>query len=127
IKVEDCLTGVKLAVSELMPQGAKLQIHNKSAESFTYTITPLYCLEINTPLKKGYSDIPDTSWIIPENKEIFVESGEIKEVELYLKIPENEEYRNKKYQAVIEVKSKKNNPEDIFVLAVQIKMSFSTR
>ncbi|MFH1504220.1 MAG: hypothetical protein ABIH08_02355, partial [Candidatus Omnitrophota bacterium] len=47
IKVEDCLTGVKLAVSELMPQGAKLQIHNKSAESFTYTITPLYCLEIN--------------------------------------------------------------------------------
>ena len=127
IKIEDCLTGAKLAVSELKPQGAKLQIHNKSAQSFTYTITPLYRSDVNIPLEKGYFDIPDTSWITPQNKEIFIPAGETKEIELYLTIPKRKKYRNKNYQAVIEIKSKKNNPEDIFVLAVQIKMLFSTK
>lgn len=127
IVVKDCRAGRKLAVSKLKPEGAKLQIYNKSAYGFTYTITPFYCLEVNAPLKKGYSDIPDTSWIIPKNKEIFIKAGETKEVELYLKIPKHKEYRNKKYQAIIEIKSKKNKPKDIFVLAVQLKMLFSTK
>lgn len=127
IRVENCRVGAKLAVSKLKPQGAKLQIRNKSSKGFTYAINTLHCFDVNIPVKQGYSDIPDTSWITPKNKEIFIEAGETKEVELYLKVPKGNQYRNKKYQAIIEIKSKKNNPEDIFVLAVQLKMLFSTK
>ena len=54
-------------------------------------------------------------------------AGNISEVvELYIKIPKRKEYYNKKYQAIIEVKNKKNRPEEVFVLACQLKMLFST-
>ena len=47
-------------------------------------------------------------------------------MEVYLKIPNRKEYYNKKYQAVIEVKTKKNRPDEIFVLVCQMKITFTT-
>lgn len=117
--------GKKIAVSEL--GGEKLKIHNKSAASYTYTINILFNSETTAPLKGGYVDIPDTSWIWPEKKEVLVPGNGTKEVELFLKVPRKKRYKDKKFQAIIEVKSKKNRPEDIFVLACQLKVCFSTQ
>jgi len=118
--------GKKVAVSELGGEGMKLRIKNKSPAVYTYTINILPTLKTVTNLKKGYTDIPDTSWIWPEKKEVLVPGNSVKEVELYLNIPDKEEYYNQKYQAVIEVKNKKNRPEETFVLACQVRMCFST-
>jgi hypothetical protein len=118
--------GKKVAVSVLGGERVKLKIENKGNSAYTYTINILYSSETQTSLRVGYVDIPDTSWIWPEKKEVTI-SGKSKEVvELYLKIPKKKEYYNKRYQAIVEVTSKKNRPEELFVLACQVQMCFST-
>ena len=127
IVIQDCPLGEKVAVSDLGGQEMKLRIENKGSTAYTYSINVLLSSEAGTLLREGYVDIPDTSWIIPENKEVRIPAKSLEEVELYLEIPKLKEYQDKRYQAVIEVKSKKNRPEEVFVLAVQIRMCFSTR
>ena len=122
----DVSLGREVAVSELGTDKMKLSIRNKSGSDYTYTIDIFPTLKTVTNLKQGYTDIPDTSWIWPEKKEVLVPGNSVEEVELYLNIPDKEEYYNQKYQAVIEVKNKKNRPEEIFVLACQLRMCFST-
>lgn len=126
IVIKDCPLGEKVAISDFGGEKMKLRIQNQGTTAYTYTINILFSSEAQGRLREGYIDIPDTSWIIPENKEVYISTKSSKEVELYLEIPKREEYYDKKYQAIIEVKSKKNRPEDIFVLAVQIRMCFST-
>ncbi len=126
IVVQGCPLGEKAAVSELGGEKMRLRIENKGAAAYIYTINVLSSSQAGSRLREGYIDIPDTAWIIPENKEVRIPADSIGEVELYIEIPESKKYYNKRYQAIIEVKSKKNKPEDIFVLAVQIRMCFST-
>lgn len=126
IYVENVVLGQPAVVSALAGEKMKLSIKNKGASACAYSINVLRCAQTTATLSQGYIDIPDTSWIFSESKEIQVPGNSAKAVELYLKIPKNKEYANKKYQAVIEVKSKKNKPEDLFVLACQLKMFFST-
>jgi len=126
IVVEGVPLGEKVALSDLGGDEMKLRVENKSETAYTYTINVLFPSQAQDRLKKGYAAIPDRAWLIPENKEVFIPAKSTKVVELYLEIPELKEYYDKKYQAVIEIKSKKNRPEDIFVLAVQIRMRFST-
>lgn len=126
IVVKDCPLGEKVAISDLGGKEMRLRIQNKGTATYTYTINVLFSSEAQDYLRESYIDIPDKSWIIPENKEVRISAHSTKEVELYLKIPKAKEYYDKKYKAIIEVKSKKNSPEDIFVLAVQIRMCFST-
>jgi len=126
IVVQGCPLGKKVAVSELGGEKMRLRIENKAAAAYTYTINVLSSSQAGSRLREGYIDIPDTDWIIAENKEVRIPGNSIGEVELYLKIPQAKKYYNKRYQAIIEVKSKKNKPEDTFVLAVQIRMCFST-
>lgn len=117
--------GEKAALSDLGLK--KLSIKNKSDTAYTYTIDILFSAEAQAPLEPGYQDIPDTTWLIPENKEVRIPAKSSREIELYLEIPELEEYYDKRYQAIIEIKSKKNRPQDIFVLAAQLEVRFSTR
>jgi hypothetical protein len=126
IVIKDCPLGEKAAVSDLGGEKMKLRIQNQGTTAYTYTINTLFSSEAQDRLREGYIDIPDTFWIIPENKEVRIPPKSTKEVELYLEIPKKEECYDKKYQAIIEVKSKKNRPEEVFVLAVQIRMCFST-
>ena len=125
VNIKDVPLGEVVKVSELGGEAMLLRIENKSASAFTYTIE---ILPTSKPghLKAGYTNIPDTSWIWPGDKELRIEGNTTKAVELYLKIPESEEYYDKKYQAIIEVKSKKERPEELFVLACQTRMCFST-
>ena len=125
INIENVPLGKKVAVSVLGGKEMKLRIENKSNSAYTYTINVLTSFETRAVLKEGYMDIPDTSWIWPEKKEVSIAGKSSKAVELYLKIPKSEEYYNKKYQAIIEVISK-HRPRETFVLACQLLMRFST-
>jgi len=127
IVLENCPLGEKVLVSNLGGSEMTLRIQNKAPVDYTYTIGVLSSSDGNSPLKHGYMDIPEVSWIIPESKEVRVPANSTGETELYINVPDREEYGGKKYQAVIEVKSKKNNAKDIFVLAVQIGMRVSTQ
>ena len=127
INLKNVPLGKTIAVSALGGEQVKLSIKNKGASACTYSINILPSAQTTAALKESYLDIPDTSWISPENKEVKVDANSRKTVELYLKIPKKAEYANKNYQAVIEVKSKKNGPEELFVLACQLKIFFSTK
>jgi len=126
IYVKDVALGKKVAVSALGGERMKLQIENKGDSKCAYIINILTSSKVGAPLTKGYTDIPDTAWIWPENKEVEISGQSMKTVELYIKIPQKKEYYNRQYQAVIEVKTKKNNPNDLFVLACLMKIHLST-
>jgi len=126
IYLENVPLGKQVAVSKLGTEAMKLKIENKGEVTTTYEINVLSSLETKAPLREGFTDIAQTAWIWPENKEVSVAGKSTKVVELYMKIPKKKEYYNKKYQGVIEVKSKKNRPEEVFVLACQVRVNFST-
>ncbi|MFH1191138.1 MAG: hypothetical protein V1670_02970 [Candidatus Omnitrophota bacterium] len=126
INLQNVPLGQKAAVSVLGGELMKLRVKNKGASACTYIINILYSAQTSAALSAGYKDIPDTSWIYPESKEVVVPGNSVKDVELYIKIPKQKKYSNKRYQAVIEVKSKKNSPQELFVVACQLKMCFST-
>ncbi|MCK4519931.1 MAG: hypothetical protein KAT96_02040 [Candidatus Omnitrophica bacterium] len=126
INLRNVPLGELVAVSVLGGKGMMLTIENKSSSAYNYSINILHSSQTSAPLKQGYADIPDTAWIRPKNKEVKVAGKSKKTVEIFLKIPGKEEYYNKKYQAVIEVKSKKNDIREIFVLACQLKLCFTT-
>lgn len=119
--------GKKISVSKFAGKEAQLVIENKSAQDFTYEINILDTTQTKTFLKQGYIDIPDTKWITPEANQVHILANKTKTVNLYLKIPDNKQHKNQNYQAIVEVKSKKNDPKGLFVLAVQIRMCISTR
>lgn len=125
INLSNVPLGKKVAVSKLGGEAMLLRIENKSAPAFTYTIEILPTSKPDD-LKAGYTDIPDTSWLWPEKKEVRIAGGSTEAVELYLKLPKKKKYYNKRYQAIIEVKSKKERPQDLFVLACQVRFCFST-
>jgi len=124
--VINCPLGEKVTASDLGGDEMVLRIQNKDSGSHTYTVNVLSALTGNGRLKPGFQNIPDTSWVTPENKEITIPGNSTGKMELYINVPNMEKYGEKKYQGVIEVKSKKDNPEDMFVLAVQIGLRIST-
>ena len=125
IVVRNVPLGKVVPVSELT--GVKLKIRNKGPKTYTYTISIFTTKETRSRLQAGYKDIPDTRWLWPEKSEVQISGNSEREVELYLRIPKKKKYYNKKYQAIIEVKSKKDKPTDLFVLAVQPRICFSTK
>jgi hypothetical protein len=127
IDLDDVPLGSKVTASQLAGQPLYLEITNNSSTAFDYVIDILHSGETSAPLPANYQDVPDTSWIIPEAEEIWIEAGKTKKIDLYLNLPDDPNYAGKKYQAVIEVKNKKKRPEDIFVLAAQVRIRFSTQ
>lgn len=126
INVTGVPLGRRVAVSRLTDKPVYLQIKNKSDAAYYYVINILYTSQTTALLGEGYRDIPDTGWIMPGEKEVRVEANQTKEIELYINIPKKTAFANKKYQAIIEVKNKKNNLQEVFVLACQLKICFST-
>jgi hypothetical protein len=126
IDLEAVPLGSKVTASQLAGQPLCLEITNNSSTAFDYVIDILSTGETSAPLSADYQDIVDTEWISLEAEEVRIEAGQTKEVELYFNLPDEAAYSGKKYQAVIEVKSKKHRPEDIFVLAAQIRIRFTT-
>lgn len=125
--LENVPLGKQVVASKLGTGAMKLKIENKGEVTTTYEINIFSSLETKAPLREGFTDIADTTWIWPEKKEVRVKGKSTKMVELYIKIPQKKEYSHQKYQGVIEVKSKKNRPGDLFVLACQVRIWFSTK
>ena len=126
INVTNVPLGRKVAVSSLTKEPVYLQIKNQSNMAYYYVINILHTPQTTYPLREGFIDIPDTNWIIPEEKEVRIEAHQTKEVELYINIPKKMGYADKKYQAIIEVKNKKNHPQDVFILACQVRICLQT-
>jgi hypothetical protein len=126
INLKNVPLGEKIAISVSSEEKMKLTIQNKGAVAYTYTIDIFPVSETAGSLKKGYINISDTSWIWPEKREVLIQGDSVKEVELFLKVPDEENYKDKNFQAEIEIKSKKNSPEEVFVVAVRLRMFFST-
>ncbi|MFA5092329.1 MAG: hypothetical protein WC543_00030 [Candidatus Omnitrophota bacterium] len=126
ILVENVALGKPVAVSALAGEKMKLKIINKDATSCIYTIEILRNEQTTAPLTAGYVDIPQAAWIYPQVKEIKISGKSFEEVELFINIPKDKKYAGQKYQVVIEIKTKKRQPKDLFVLAGQIKINFST-
>jgi len=126
INLKNVPLGEEIAVSVSSEEKMKLTIQNKGTTPYTYTIDILPVFETTGALKRGYTNIPDTSWIWPEKKDVLIQGDGREEVELFLKVPDEESYRDKNFQAEIEIKSKKNSPEEVFVVAVRLRIFFST-
>jgi len=124
--VENCPLGEKVTASDLGGDEMVLRIQNKDSVSHSYTVNILPVAGGKSRLKPGFERIPDTTWIVPESEEILIPGKSTGKMELYINVPNMEKYGDKKYQAVVEVKSKKDDPGDMFVLAVQIGMRLST-
>jgi len=126
INLKSAPLGETIAISVLSEEKMKLTIQNKGAIAYTYTIDVLPASKTTGVFKKGYINIPDTSWIWPQKREVLIQGDSVKEVELFLKVPDEKGYKDKNFQAVIEIKSKKNSPKEVFMVAVQLRMFFST-
>lgn len=72
-----------------------------SAVVFTMSITSTLHPEYGQPLRSGYEDIPDPSWITIINPERDCESDEEVEYAFIISIPNDQKYLNKRYQATI--------------------------
>jgi hypothetical protein len=127
ITLRDVPLGEKIAVSGLTGRPYGIQITNKGAAAYSYVINIHTPAQVSIKPSFGYEDIPDTAWIQPKQKEIRIEAGSSKDVELYIDIPGDSIYAGKRYQAIIEVQSKKNHEKDIFVLAAQVRVNIHTR
>jgi hypothetical protein len=127
INLKNIPLGETIAVSALSEEKMKLTIQNKSPIPYTYTIDIIPVAETGGIVKGGYADIPDTSWIQPEEKEVLIPANSTKEVELFVMIPDNDAYKAKSFQAVVDIKSRKNSPQDVFVVAVQINIYLGVR
>ncbi|OQA91555.1 MAG: hypothetical protein BWY26_00882 [Elusimicrobia bacterium ADurb.Bin231] len=116
--------GKTLKVSELINQ--KLQVKNIYKETRIVQIGIFPPSEINVPLKEGYTEIPNSVWVQPEQPELEVTANSVRDIEIYIKIPREESNFNQKYQAMIEVKTKKMREEETFVLALNIPIFLTT-
>lgn len=126
INLENIPLGEKVSVANLGGDALKLKITNKGGSLYGYSIKILYTAVTANSLKAGYEDIPDIFWIEPEKKEIKLLGNGSTSLDIFIKVPNNDNYADKKYQAIVEVKNKKNNPEETIVLACQIPIRFST-
>ncbi|MBI5872820.1 MAG: hypothetical protein HZB36_01580 [Candidatus Omnitrophica bacterium] len=126
VSVRDVPLGEKTAMSQYSTEHKKIQITNKSDSAYTFTIAILPVSKTTSPLAFGYQDIPDVSWVVPEEKEIRIDAFATREVELYVLVPQKKQYADKKYMAILEVKSKKNNEGEMFVVAAQAQIWITT-
>jgi rhodanese-related sulfurtransferase len=117
--------GEMLSYSKL--ENRKLQIKNLGPKKRTFRIYVYTCSESNNRVFPGCEDIPDTSWVTPEQAEFEITGNSMKEIDLFVKIPAGKAFAGKKYQCILEILMDKENPEDMYVLSVQANMLISTK
>ena len=115
--------------------GSLLIISNQSPFTQTYSLSIHKPFEVGMKCSEDYQEIPDPEWVYfvnPDRKrereinEIEIEGGQSKEVALYLKIPEREEYYNQRYEAIIKIVSKPGKGE-FLSLALYPRLQITTK
>jgi len=81
------------------PRGVPYIIKNISDSQIGVEI--IVSRPVESELRNGYSRIPDTGWITVRQRELTLEPGEWKQIEVVLKVPAGREHRGKSYQANI--------------------------
>jgi hypothetical protein len=85
--------------------GASFRIINDSPDAQTYTATIRKPSQAGRALLFGYEEIPDPTFIVPE-QDITVAANSTQDIALWMNIPAEEKYYNRKWEAEIEVTQK---------------------
>ena len=91
--------GKKYNIANVIDQEFKLI--NPNDETFTYKMEPISVKRSMMKLARGYRDCPDPSFLIIEEPVFEVKGNSIKKKKIYLQFPNEEKYRNQKYEFVI--------------------------
>lgn len=81
--------------------GSAIKVINPNAEKMQFKVYPLTSKDAKVSLKSGYEDIPSADWITFKEMHVSVPPESIKRLKTFVKIPKNEEFKGKKYQAVL--------------------------
>lgn len=80
-----------------------LKIVNPNNEEFSYRIRSVTAWEAEMGVIPGYDETPDLSFLTFSETEFSLPPVSIREIKMFLQIPNEEKYRGKKYQFVISV------------------------
>ena len=80
-----------------------LKVVNPNNEKFSYRIRTVTAWEAEMGVIPGYEDAPEPSFLTLSEKEFSLPPISIREIKMFLQIPNEEKYRGKKYQFVISV------------------------
>ncbi len=91
--------GKKIDVEKKYKQS--LKIVNPNSEEFSYKLRAITAWEAGIGVIPGYEETPDLSFLTFSEEEFSVPPISIKEIKMFLQIPNEEKYKGKKYQFVI--------------------------
>jgi len=78
-----------------------LKIVNPNNEKFSYRLRTVTAWEAGIGVIPGYDETPDPSFLSFSEKEFSVPAISIREIKMFLQIPNDEKHKGKKYQFVI--------------------------
>ena len=81
--------------------GKTFKIINPNDESYSYRITSISPKQLGTTPPKDYEVCPDASFLRIDKPEMKIQGNGIEKIKIFLKIPDKEEYKNKKYVFVV--------------------------
>jgi len=106
--------------------GILLTIHNRDRNDHTYVISSHRPSEVgNRRVPPGYSDIGDPSWLWFEQPEVRVPAQGSSRVRMFLRIPDDERYRNQHWSVSVAVVGKPE-PGETLTLAVYPRFEIET-
>jgi len=106
--------------------GIPLVIYNRDASPHTYILSADKPSTVAArKWLKGYSEIPDPSWMWFEKDEVTIEAQGKTEVKMYLKIPDEEKYYNQHWSVALGVKGKAE-PGQMLALAAYPRVQIET-
>lgn len=99
IMLFDFKLGEKQDLAELT--GNQFKIINPNDEDYRYRVTSIRIADSKVTSSPGYEDCPDPSFLTFSESEVDVPANTVKVVKLFLNIPDEKEYRGKKYMFLI--------------------------
>lgn len=91
--------GKKIDIGKRYKQS--LKIVNPNNEEFSYRLRTVTAWEAGIGVIPGYDETPDPSFLTFSQKEFSVSAISIREIKMFLQIPDDEKYKGKKYQFVV--------------------------
>ncbi|MDI6641756.1 MAG: hypothetical protein QME68_05540 [Elusimicrobiota bacterium] len=100
IFVKQVKLGKNIDLGQLSNAGP-IKVVNPNNSKLKFRIYTMSSKEARADIKKGYEDCPNPNFVTFENKEFVIPAESIKRVKAFLKFPDKEEYKGKKYQFIV--------------------------
>lgn len=97
--------------------GQVLKITNGNPQTITYHLAAMLPSRVNTKAT-GFFDLPDSAWVHFDRDTITLTPQQTGQVRMYLKIPDEDRYRNQKYLWVVNVEPVETGKGGMISLAV---------